>query len=140
MDIDTMTAGSEMDALIAEKVMGWMWVYKTGWELAGYPVFDKLPFDAIEYDDSDYAITPYSTDIAAAWQVVEKVFDNFAAWMTVGNNPDFMRYRGKYFSTVHGGKLEYDSPSCNITCYADTAPLAICRAALKAIEASVKTK
>lgn len=53
-----MKPGRELDALVAEKVMGWS------------PVGD-------EFDGAEFAAFldahPYSTDIAAAWEVFEKI-------------------------------------------------------------------
>lgn len=69
-----MKAGRELDALIAEKVMGWknevafadaksledhMGSYKSHVRAEDFPVSDLLPH--------------YSTDIAAAWDVVQKL-------------------------------------------------------------------
>ena len=55
-DVLKMEAGREMDALVAEKVMG-----------LSYILFDGT-------DPHQEELTPhYSTDIAAAWEVVEKL-------------------------------------------------------------------
>lgn len=123
MNVDDMPAGREMDALVAEKVMGWIlspakWLVRDRKAIAipGNPIGPKT------WEDLDAPGLPrYSTDIAAAWQVVEKLFAI-----------------GSFFSV--------ESPnngvgwSCGITrgrdtieyILADSAPLAICRAALLA--------
>ena len=138
MNIDEMQAGREMDALIAEKVMG----------LPHNELGEKCPRCGGETrigldrawcgNCSEWIYSPYpefSDDIAAAWQVVEKIRELKSAWFEIGANPDFMSDRGDYYCSIRGGKIEYDSPSCTLELYGDTAPLAICRAALKAMEA-----
>jgi hypothetical protein len=70
-----MNAGRELDALVAEKVMGWK-PDPARCRLCGWPLSDGMctpdncslrPLPIVPYD-----IPPdYSTDIAAAWQVVE---------------------------------------------------------------------
>ena len=86
-----MEAGREMDAMIAERVMGW-----------------------IKRRQTD--IPHYSTDIAAAFAVVEEMDCGFIQWDV--------------------GIFEVELTKECITGFAtaDTLPLAICRAALKAIE------
>lgn len=103
-----MTAGRALDALIATKVM---------------------------HDIPGQALGPrhYSTDIAAAWEVVEKL--RTLAFVSIG--------------TANGELMPNGLPErlwvCTLSCLgddvhshiegeADTAPLAICRASLKACE------
>lgn len=123
MNIDEMQAGREMDALVAERVMGW-----------DRDVMGCLgaPKGAKEYDTQCHSwigawdengnpnfLPHYSTDIAAAWQVVEWMKDwNFTLdWL--GSDWQAM------FQTEDDGEFFVN---------ADTALLAICRAALKALE------
>jgi len=108
--------GRELDALVAEKVMG-----------------QKLPLGPSEEARSvgpwfhgEGAVCPsYSTDIAAAWQVVEKFQQTglavFSFW--TGQYPG---YTANLNCETADGKWRY------FTADADTAPLAICRAALLA--------
>jgi hypothetical protein len=83
MDSDTMPAGREMDALVAERVMGLAWDESRcrvcGWPLATdvmqssagcYPGNCSLrPRPARNADEPAH----YSTDIAAAWLVVKRM-------------------------------------------------------------------
>ncbi len=121
-EIDQMEAGPEMDALVAEFMIGWRrapseddpagwcWVTEHG-----------------RTRGSATALMPtYSTNIAAAWQVVEKLKERFSS-VLVETNPrqyyvDIVTDKGtpSYYRTVADAE-------------ADTAPLAICRAALKAV-------
>ena len=129
MNYDTMEAGREMDALVAEKVMGleyremeisigggimnaspkvvreWLWVSKDG--DPGYVL--------------DGVLKEYSVSISDAWEVVEK-FDRF----------DVRKYVGGYGCQVAlHGKTHLIIAESHAT--APTAPLAICRAALRAV-------
>lgn len=116
-EILNMPAGREMDAMIAEKCMGWEYkeTYRTmTWELPHKKVIALFSPEGIEK-------TPphYSTNIAAAWEVVEKL---------------------KIFSiNAPRSTKEFYSAWCWVIGYghenaqADTAPLAICRVALLAV-------
>lgn len=107
MKVSEMQAGREMDALVAEKVMEWVRAKCEGrtndwWTQPGYA-----------------KSTPnFSTDIAAAWQVVEKI-DLFS--------------RAILERDEDGSWWVDDEPCHNIQSNASTAPLAICRAALLAM-------
>jgi hypothetical protein len=84
-EVRGMGAGREMDALVAEYVMGWRWwriEHKHGpyYRLVSRREEERalnlgslvhpLPDDGLDREvDAD----PYSTDIAAAWEVVEKM-------------------------------------------------------------------
>lgn len=103
-DIDNLQAGTELDALIAENVMG-----------------EKPPFSYPVPHNHAWQCSgprPYSTDIAAAWHVWEKI-----GQPTISrSNP-----RGQIMVWVTEDYMGPDQVA-----EADTAPLAICRAALKA--------
>ena len=116
-----MKAGRELDALVAEKVMGI--------KLCHHELHETRPTCKYCHLNKGFwqpkwgRIEPprhYSTDIAAAWEVVE----TFAGKVYVG------MARGKYsgdWKAVIGDRVR---PSYEIE--AETAPLAICLAALKA--------
>lgn len=154
-----MNAGRELDALIAEKVMGWACVHSVeylprsereseinaeflrDYGMPAPPGFCKAAVDDLEFSDGDYPpkwcakcggresrdifkkLPHYSTDIGDAWDVVEAV----AA-----------RSETVYFTVerigAHAGEFSGYRAFINRICTAaDTAPLAICRAALKAV-------
>lgn len=124
-------AGRELDAMVAERVMGW--------RLSNYEA------EAAAASDADYADAAIndgwewegratrreawqwrpSTDIADAWEVVEKMAADQPEW------PHHGHYVCLHNSTGLG-KWE-----CRVgsfaEAHADTAPLAICRAALAAL-------
>jgi len=135
-DIENMPAGRELDAIITERVMGWIWcVWVYTYTTPPYPYGQRFRFlgepdryanwlekwdgkeEMPNYSQSEeYEWPEYSTDIAAAWQVVEKF-----PGVTIQHNPDTNRWH-VYLRKVEGGYAD-----------ADTAPLAICRAALLAV-------
>lgn len=123
-----MEAGRELDALVAEKVMGWRWISynNNGFILVPPDQHSRMKPEYVFQDKAgsrEHAGLPrYSTDIAAAWEVVEKLHEipgyeiidirlcsiGYAILAPMGNHM-------KSVST------------------AETAPLAICLAALKAV-------
>jgi hypothetical protein len=135
MNYDTMEAGREMDALVAEKVMGWTKGIREGMP----PVWYTPEPDGMWYVHR-LCVTwcPSAPDrISDAWEVVEK--------LTAGGNGCFELQRdfGGRFNASFYIVLSDDDPRGEDGRYgnwqyecedADTAPLAICRAALKAME------
>lgn len=121
-----LTAGRELDALIAEKVMGW----KLDYEFADSIGAPTVPALRDQYDE--WGMLPeFSTDISAAWQVVKRLADS-------GFNVTISRvldWRDKYECYLVKENWRDDERICK---GADTAPLAICLAALKAVEATQK--
>ena len=115
---DEMPAGREMDALVAEKVMGWR-MMRGHW----VPPEAAPETNILACPTSTYR---YSTDIAAAWEVVEKV-----NLLEPYGDTLWKDQRGWVFGVhdVDGAGYAYE----DVTVIADTAPLAICRAALKAV-------
>ncbi len=137
--IEAMEAGRELDALIAEKVMGWE-NNKDGptyyghrheqiWAMNEVPVYD---------------CPAYSTDIAAAWEVVSAGFVEAVVKLDDGRygsipaREDWSSDEPKLrcgFQLSHPGNY-YEVPIA-ADCIGDTAPHAICLAALKAVGYSV---
>mgnify|MGYP001561309207 CR=1 FL=1 len=116
MNIDTMQAGPEMDALVATKVMGWSrdsWAETEGWE-AGvrFTGHWKEAPTALQF-----AFRP-STNIAHAFEVMEKV-----GGMTLTQYGDRWACAAEREPMLEMMDMRYG----------ETAPLAICRAALAAV-------
>jgi hypothetical protein len=115
-----MKAGRELDALVAEMVMGFK-REKKKWEFVS--IGGHIPFPMrVPFDD----FPNYSTDISAAWDVVKK----FAGLGFI-----------TLFSTEWSSATRPSGPgwACQIdgsknTELGETAPHAICLAALKAVE------
>ena len=125
MNTDEMPAGRELDALVAEKVMGFcLCPYDPKWMRAD--TGSGIWIDGDTWRCTDHgkpAFTPwrsYSTDIAAAWEVVEKMREDY--------EPRIELWDEGWEVTILTG-TDRGSASGR----ALTAPLAICRAALKAV-------
>ena len=118
-------AGRERDALVARHVMGWS---RSNDGLGGAWWYDergnKTIYGGGSSGQSTYKEFRPSTDIAAAWEVVEK--------MRIMVSPTLLnRWIAGVLKGVTGdGKRYYFDGT---TAEADTAPLAICLAALKAV-------
>jgi len=112
-DILKMEAGPEMNALISSVVLKQGEYIQHTTKLGTIQHVIKIPSGDLVLPDN------HSTDIAAAWYVVEK-----------------MRTQGRIIMLVFDEevKVEYldNKPIPLILARADTAPLAICRAALLA--------
>ena len=146
MDYSTMEAGPEMDALVAERVMGfrrsigdiaggWLRLDEknrrvwSGW-LDREPTFHEGE-DGYTYQKplalmGGARFAP-STDIAAAWEVVEKVALCWAVNITGALTGWYVTF----------GNVE--QPNRTYMGYAGTVSLAICRAALAVVEAETAT-
>lgn len=109
-EIDAMPAGREMDCLVAEKVMGWQ-------RAPEYQFPNWLRPDGCWVWSS--AIMPYSTNIAHAWDVVERIT----------RVPQSLEELRRAANTKFYYWWEANSDLC---CHsAPEAALLICRAALK---------
>lgn len=133
--IEQMPAGREMDALVAEHVMGWKWrrsnvtgcrcIYPEGC----YPEWMDKPADMTEPLVADWEhgrfLLSWSKRIEYAWGVIEKL-DADGWWPSVDSvapgdcRVDFYNHHRAARGEISG----WDNVS------AETAPLAICRAAL----------
>lgn len=119
-----MEAGGELDALVAEKVMGWQWQQ---WapnpeqpHLAP-PGYGRPHPDHWWLGRSIFELVPhYSTDIADAWLIVEHLHGRVVIDHWSGNQYKVMIYIPS-------------SGSPSVEASADTAPLALCLAALAAV-------
>jgi len=131
-----MKPGRELDALVAEKAMGWkLQCYESGVYATEPGQYDDASkndgwlWEGDEVSREAYEFNP-STDISAAWEVVEKL--NFLSFTVSRENCCGVR--------------------CDVVCYNDvdmkdkvivagealTAPHAICLAALKAVGVKIE--
>ena len=127
-------ASRELNALIAERVMRQRHTDECGLGDATCPgkyepMIGRWP-----------CLPPYSTDIAAAWLVVEELRKRFRCGVDVSAvMPLFSVRNGSrhaYMCRVYGGDLGYSRPDLREDTPGATPALAICLAALKAEEAS----
>ena len=118
-----MTAGRALDALVAERVMG-------------YKVVEEKIHDIDNFGDayvvSKSSIYNYSTSIAAAWEVVERMRERK---VLVIINDTGGSYRARFFTQQERWRIDewVARPDEALTVWAATAPLAICLAAVKAM-------
>lgn len=130
-DWRTLPAGRALDALVATRVMGWVnviesnppnrtWPSRTRrhWRAPGSVFARKLPH--------------YSTDIAAAWEVVRALRDPTEGderFWTLTDSGSLGWHADLSWNAKEGDALVPLGEGIG-----DTAPLAICRAALTAME------
>lgn len=124
-----MKPGRELDALVAEKVMGLLIgprsSFTDGGDLRESIIGDFYYSTGLLHI---LKVPAYSTDIATAWEVVGKLTAGSRFWFSVnrypklGLNPDGPPYE-QHYRTNFGA---YEGS-------ADTAPHAICLAALKTV-------
>lgn len=145
MNIDELT-GEELDRVVHEKVFG---LKAPGRHVCGcvdyaYAVIEKgLPLcPACEQrgDPLARAVEPYSTNLERAWEVVEAVRLKYREGMcsvtvsrTAAGNPT-ARYWCSIMERIYDEHGWHNSDKYTVDAEAETAPLAICRAALKAME------
>jgi hypothetical protein len=116
-----MEAGRELDAEVAEKVMGAERATSMGDAIVavGELPYYRFPFGFVR------GVPHYSTNIAAAWQVVEKVQHDYVISLEFGCWPKS--------NLVLWRVCLRDAMATVYEAYAPKSPLAICRAALKAV-------
>lgn len=133
-----MKAGRELDALIAKEVMGLQNVginliqtdnfYRGHWE--ELLCYSPEP-DTVGYQEE---VPHYSTDMNDAWKVVEYIRNNIDPLNRMWK-PN-ISHEGEHFMWRCEFKLENDNAGDDTTYYcanAETAPLAICLAAIKTV-------
>lgn len=142
-----MIAGRELDALVAQRVMGWrrMSYHQTQptniyyadrheltwkwYDNGGKEVFIAEPSDCIDCGTDFLPFSP-STSIADAWLVVEKMTNgDFTVMHSYGT------WKAGYLWLSHPTSPAQEEPCWTCEATALTAPHAICLAALKAVSA-----
>ena len=86
-DWRTLAAGRVLDALVAERVMGWTGIRQQqvqmaepGGGVAPRPCWVGNPPDGSSPAPLVRHVRPYSTDIAAAWEVADRVASSGLIW------------------------------------------------------------
>ena len=123
VEVDTLEAGPELDALVAEHVLSWKRIEFNGQSTGLVYVNYELPINGERKTQADI---PYiSLNMGSAWLVVEAmqskgfVFSLYGPGHQVVGDPHWgCRFSDREFTRGFDRSL--------------TAPLAICRAALKA--------
>jgi len=115
-EIMNMKPGRELDALVAEKVMGW----KTNWLKTDW--WEEINPNTHRHKGLVKDFKP-STDIAAAWEVVEKMFERGGCEIGCYGS----KSGGKWFEVI------VITMNGEVKVTAHTAHEAICKAALLAV-------
>ena len=130
-----MKAGRELDALVAEKVMGWERGDTSRGFMKWYPAGKRHKSGCGEFD-----IPGYSTDIAAAWEVVEKLGTS-GRWVLHLLAPQDADYVMRDGETVQLWRAKFEKKFWDVQKAEPyewpeglTAPHAICNAALMLVE------
>lgn len=78
-EILNMKPGRELDALIATKIFGWYFKKMPTGKMLLPPDNDERKYFAAVWDENGIPgyLPEYSTDISAAWEVVEKLNEKF---------------------------------------------------------------
>jgi hypothetical protein len=127
-----MSPGRELDALVAERVMGWRFHGK----FTEDPNLncDRWAVDPDGHERFYWEVPDYSTKIAAAWAVVEKITSEHWIAMDICQRPkqadagEAWTHGNKACVTItHGGQ----SPFSDHPVYGESAAHAICLKALK---------
>lgn len=130
-----MKPGNKLDALIAEHVMGWTYLEKPHMkfpdEMLGYwdKHLDPCPDDVAPWQAA-WTWHP-STSIASAWEVVEKMQSE--GYLYFISNLPFNADEGVEITFSHPSRPDENGGCCKACEVAETAPHAICLAALKAV-------
>ena len=154
--ITTLPASRELDKMVAEKVMGWTKIstyhkkgkqgYENGkWKVELIPIY----YGHTDCDDIEIVsdIPSYSSDIGAAWTVLEKMIQRIENDVTrqfcfhppmCDLNQD-IKYKWYVFYDLNR-QVKNDEWRDSDCVYANSAPLAICRAALAVVELEDKLK
>lgn len=129
-EVLALPAGPELDVLVAERVMG----------ARLHPVKTSGPdmtYEQVPLRDGcvqDRPLSPYSTDMTAAWMALEHVAGR-KHWSYRIESEDGCGSGPLAYVTIQHGRQEWEAHS-GFGDNEDSVPLAICRAALLAVEAS----
>ncbi len=141
-DILNMTAGRQVDALIISKVMGWKFAVHNADKYFSKP--DKTGnIWVVPYGDKNsFGNWSPSTDIAAAWEVTDKINRMIAEnILELENDYNYLTLECVGYTSGYAASFDClldhewfeDITNYKYAARADTAPLAICRAALLAV-------
>lgn len=137
MNIDEMQAGREMDALVAEKVMGYV---LSDISMPTYPKYKLFDIDSGEFSGYSKVVPDYSTYLAAAWEVVKEMKKQGWSFRYSNNAYADTQHAAAFYKGLRGigrdilgGDYIYNDNAWDI---ANTECLVICRAALRVVGVS----
>lgn len=138
-----MKAGRELDALVAEKVMGWIKTDESKYDEEGIEMtVMESPQGAMaqafgwgfecDFDDFGPSLPRFSSDVSAAWEVIEHFSETHRGSVVRWFGKNGERYAASFWPLMETDVVPRDHIP------AETAPLAICLAALKAVGVEVE--
>ena len=120
MEIDTLEAGAELDWLVLHHVFDWK---------RGISAFGEAPYR--HGPVAHQALLPVSTDLADAWRVLEHAIARGLRVTLQSVTDHSPQTWGVTLASPAGGSAY---------AWGETVPVAICRAALRAVEAALLVK
>lgn len=117
----------DIDKLISKKVMGWTEIRESG-----FTGFDFVGLDPNHKPTDWYLIPHYSTDISAAWQVVNHLLETHEGLVfhTMSPTPDRVNWYAGFGVQPPTDEVYFAN--------AGTPSMAICLAALKCVGVEIK--
>lgn len=152
-EAEVLEAGRELDALVAEQVVGWQWWnfcsnylippfaledYRQGRVVHGWTEGrDPEREDDLEANRLTrmWVVPKYSTDISAAFEVVEKALPHIVLWRRSTGRHAKAR---TWWEVKSRPGWPHGEPEGGVLAGAPTASLVICLAALKAVGEPVR--
>lgn len=124
--LETLSAGRELDVLVAEKILGWeVGVSAQSGRYCLPPDSTRSEY-AITWNNHDSKLPCYSTDIASAWQVVEKMREKgYEVCIGLVTDGVFCRMDDEPGECAGRASVDWRDGST---------PLAICLAALRTVD------
>jgi hypothetical protein len=122
-----MNAGRKLDALVAEKVFG----AEVDWSIPRYPTVDMKflePNDPVAHGLRTGNFPPYSTDIAAAWAVVDHLRVPRAVTHKLRLVDNASQWEATFLTFSYGDDVNPDRIDA---AFGETPAHAICLASLK---------
>lgn len=128
MNVDELQVGRELDALVWERVFDGVVARSISDIPDGYLLAEGLNFPCYADGTAYYKVPNFSTDIAAAWRVWEKLKS-----LSNGQYDDLWQEFLKYLSfAAHTEFRDLALTTCSDITWI-LSPLVICRATLKAV-------
>lgn len=124
MNIDEAKASPELDAVVAEQVMGWKRLKDCpdgSPDCPGIYMSDDGELHHVKYD------AWFSRDISAVWQVVRAMQAHSFEWSFSSHGPE--EWQAWCYARIN--RADYNVSQYDA--FANTLPLAICRVALKVV-------
>jgi hypothetical protein len=124
MDIDRLEAGAELNWLVLHHALDWK---------AGFPALGQMPYTrpTAEGRVEEPELWPVSADLIQAWKLVAHI-QALGLGFSLTHAPEADGWEARVWRDT--------APAGEAVCLGETAPLAISRVVLKAVQASLVVK